>query len=167
MKNCLNILAQTPGVLSEMLREATKEELNWQPAADRWSISMVLAHLANVEVKGFRNRFRAMVEEKDPFLPSYDQLAPFRSGARFDGLAELASFDKERRQTLAWLKTLPDTAGDHAGRHEEFGVITFAQLLNEFAFHDLGHIRQVAEVYRAHVFYPRMGAFQSFYKINP
>ncbi len=29
----------------------------------------------------------------------------------------------------------------------------FAQLLNEFAFHDLGHIRQVMELYRSHVFY--------------
>jgi hypothetical protein len=34
-----------------------------------------------------------------------------------------------------------------------------AQLLNEFAFHD-GHIRQVLELYRSHVLYPEMGAYQ-------
>ena len=46
-------------------------------------------------------------------------------------------------------------------------MITFAQLLNEFVFHDLGHIRQIMELYRSHAFYPNMGVFQSYYKINP
>jgi hypothetical protein len=39
--------------------------------------------------------------------------------------------------------------------------------LNESAFHDLGHIRQVMELYRSHVFYPEMGAYRGYYKINP
>jgi len=42
-----------------------------------------------------------------------------------------------------------------------------AQLVNEYAFHDLGHIRQIMELYRAHVFYPEMGAYQGYYKISP
>ena len=43
-----NILRQTPDTLRSLLANATPEDLDWQPAPDRWSISMVLAHLADV-----------------------------------------------------------------------------------------------------------------------
>jgi DinB superfamily len=161
------ILRQTPGILRSLLANATSEDLDWRPSPDRWSISMVLAHLASVEPNGFVSRFRAIVEQDNPFLPSYDQLDQFRSGKKFVGLAELSTFEHERRDTLAWLDSLPEAVGDRTGRHEELGVVSFIQLLNEFAFHDLGHIRQVIELYRSHSFYPNMGVFQSYYKISP
>ena len=41
------ILQQTPGILRSLLANATTEDLDWQPSPDRWSISMVLAHLAD------------------------------------------------------------------------------------------------------------------------
>jgi DinB superfamily len=163
----MQILEKTPNTLRSLLANATKDELDWQPSIDRWSISMVLAHLAEVELNGFMSRFRAMAEQDNPLLPAYDQLALFRSRRDFDGLAELNMFEQERNDTLKWLNTLPDSAGARTGQHEELGVISFSQLLNEFAFHDLGHIRQIIELYRSHAFYPHMGVFRSYYKINP
>ncbi len=165
--SALHVLKQTPGVLRSLLGSASEEDLNWQPAPDRWSIAMVLAHLHDVEIAGFRSRFHAMLESDKPFLPSYDQLALFRNGAGFDAMAELAAFERERNITLDWLKKLPPEAAARIGRHQELGEISVDELLNEFAFHDLGHIRQVAEVYRAHAFYPRMGGFRNYYQIHP
>jgi len=160
-------LQQTPGILRDLLSLATSEQLDWRPSAERWSISMVVAHLAEVEIQGFRNRFRAMLDADQPPLPAYDQLALFRPGTPFDPYAEMARFEELRGETLAILRELPDGVGERAGQHEELGTITVAQLLNEFAFHDLGHIRQVMELYRSHVFYPEMGAYRGYYKINP
>ena len=160
------ILQQTPDIVRSLLTSATAEDLDWQPSPDRWSINMVLAHLADVELKTM-GRFRAIVDQDNPLLPSYDQLELFRSGKKFDGRAELRTFEQERRDTLAWLDSLPSSVGVRAGRHEELGVLSFNQLLNEFAFHDLGHIRQVIELYRSHAFYPNMGVFQNYYKISP
>jgi|ERR1700683_3853369 hypothetical protein len=164
---CIQILEQTAGLLRNLLAAATREQLDWRPSAERWSITMVLAHLADVEVDGFRSRFEAMLGHDQPLLPRYDQLALFRSNPHFDPYAEMARFEEGRDQTIALLKALPGGAGERSGRHEEFGVITVAQLLNEFAFHDLGHIRQIMELYRSHVFYTVMGPYQGFYKINP
>jgi hypothetical protein len=127
----------------------------------------VLAHLADAEEKGFLSRFRAIASEDNPLLPAYDQLALFRSGAKFDGIAELANFEKRRRETLAFLHTQPPSVSARSGRHQELGSVTFEQVLNEFPFHDLGHIRQVIDLYRSHAFYPNMGAIQSYYKIDP
>ena len=161
------VLEQTPAILRGLLAGATSEQMDWRPAADRWSISMVLAHLAEVEVEGFANRFRAMAGQESPLLPYYDQTALFRKGERFDGAERLERFAERRKETLDWLRSLPGEVVERAGRHEELGVITFGEMLNEFALHDLGHIRQVAELYRAQAFYPHIGAFQRYYKMNP
>jgi hypothetical protein len=161
------ILEQTPGILRTLLAAAAREDLDWQPSPERWSISMVLAHLAEVELKAFRSRFAAMADGENPFLAAYDQLELFRSRKQFDALVELESFEQRRGETLAWLKSLPPSVSNRAGRHEKLGPLTFAQLLNEFAFHDLGHIRQVIELYRSHAFYPKMGVFQQYYKVSP
>jgi hypothetical protein len=163
----MRVLEQTPVTLRALLSNATAEELDWQPSRERWSIGMVLAHLADVEVKGFVSRFRVIAAEENPLLPPYDQLSLFRSVTKFAGMAELDKFERQRRETLAWLATLPSSAGARTGRHEELGMLTFDQLLHEFAFHDLGHIRQIMELYRSREFFPKMGVFQSYYKINP
>jgi len=163
----LCVLRQTPAMLRGILAGATGEQMRWRPAPERWSIAMVLAHLAEVEVHGFLQRFRAMAEQESPFLPSYDQEALFRPGEAFDAAEQLEKFERERRKTLEWLESQPAEAGRRTGRHQELGVITFDEMLHEFAFHDLGHLRQVAEIYRAGAFYPWMGALQRFYKINP
>ena len=162
-----SVLTQTPGILSGLLAAATREQMDWKPAPDRWSITMVLAHLADVEVEGFRNRFRAMIEQEAPLLPDYDQLALFRSGVAFDAPQQLAAFVARREETLVLLKGLPEQALERSGRHEELGTITVGHLLNEFALHDLGHIRQVAELYRARAFYPNIGPFQRYYTMHP
>lgn len=47
-----SILRQTPGTLRLLIANATTEDMDWQPEPDRWSINMVLAHLADVELKG-------------------------------------------------------------------------------------------------------------------
>lgn len=163
----MQILAETPGVLQSLVANATDDDLNWQPRPERWSISMVITHLADVEEHGFMSRFRDILGKENPFLPVYDQLAPFRARSNFDGRAELDRFTQLRGRTLAWLEAAPAEAATRTGRHEQLGVISFEQLLNEFAFHDLGHIRQVMELYRSHAFYPQMGLFKNYYNINP
>jgi hypothetical protein len=40
-------------------------------------------------------------------------------------------------------------------------------MLNEWAFHDLGHVRQIAELARAVKYYPSMGPFQPQYTVKP
>src|SRR5512147_1328493 len=89
------VLQQTPHILRSLLENATTDDLDWQPSPDRWSISMVLAHLADVEVRGMMSRFRVMVDEDNPHLPVYDQLEYFRSRKTFDGRTELARFENE------------------------------------------------------------------------
>jgi hypothetical protein len=42
-----------------------------------------------------------------------------------------------------------------------------SEMLNEWANHDLGHIRQIAELYRARAFHPHSGPFMKYSNPQP
>jgi hypothetical protein len=76
-------------------------------------------------------------------------------------------FHRRRHDNLGHLKRVPTEMHARMGVHPELGPITVAHLLNGWAFHDLGHIRQIAELVRAHRYYPHLGTFQKYYTVNP
>lgn len=165
----LNVLEQTPIIIEKLVSLATEDQLAWKPAMDRWSISEVLAHLADVEVAAFRERVRMMVEQDTPKLEAYDQNAQYAAGKYTEGKARehLKAFCHERDRSLSMLRYLPENIFTRKGVHSTIGPITVGQLMNEWAFHDLGHIRQISELFRSRAFYPAMGNFQKYYTIKP
>ena len=65
------------------------------------------------------------------------------------------------------LRYLPAAVCARKGRHLEIGEITLGHLLNGWCFHDLGHIRQISELYRTRAFFTNMGNFQRYYNPKP
>jgi len=163
----LTVLEQTPIIIEKLLLDVPDSTLTWKPSAQRWSIGEVLSHLTAVE-RVFRERSRRILEEESPVLPSYDQNAAYAAGEYPNGGRELLrDFCHERDRTVTWMRYLSAESLGRAARHSELGRITLNQLWNEWAFHDLGHIRQISELYRSATFYPKMGGFQRYYAINP
>lgn len=163
----LTTLEQTPGILEALLTGASPETCDWKPNAERWSIGEVLAHLAHVEVEGFRVRVEQFVAGQP--LGVYDQNAQAAAGtyAGREARASLAAFQRERAASLKLLRALPAGALERSAGHPELGEVSLRQMMHEWAFHDLGHIRQIAELFRAHAYWPAMGGWQRYYKINP
>lgn len=161
------LLEKTPKILETMLCDLSGELLHWKPAPDRWSISEVLAHLSDLEPV-YAERCRRMASEESPALQRYDQAkSPGGDYSRGSAGEHLAHFVCARKASTAFLKGLPASTGERTGVHSELGSITLAHMLNEWASHDLGHIRQIAEIYRAHAFYPYAGAFQKYSNPRP
>jgi DinB superfamily len=165
----ISVLEQTPIIIEKIVWACTDEQMQWKPAMDRWSISEVLAHLAEAEVIAFRERIRVMIEKNEPQLESYDQNAAYAAGnySGKKGRESLKTFCHERDRSLSFLRYVPSTVLARKGQHAILGPITIGHLMNEWAFHDLGHIRQIAELYRSRAFYPRSGPFQQFYTVKP
>lgn len=163
------VLEQTPIIIEKIVWAATEEQLQWKPAMDRWSISEVLSHLADAEVNAFRERVRLMMEKNDPPIEGYDQEAAYAAGkySGQKGREALKLFCHERDRSLSFLRYVSPAVLARKGQHAKIGPITVAQIMNEWAFHDLGHIRQIAELYRARAFYPYSGPFQQFYTVKP
>jgi hypothetical protein len=165
----IETLTVTPGILRSLLAVASRNVFDWKPAPERWSISEVLAHLVDVEQRSLCLRARKIAEESNPTFPSYDQMAEYERGTYSgkNGREQLELFCQEREKNVSWLRQVPLEAWQRTGRHPEVGTIRLSQILNLWAFHDLGHIRQVAELYRAKVFWDGIGSLQRYYRANP
>lgn len=162
------VLEQTPIIIEKIVSSATDEQMSWKPATDRWSISEVLAHLAEAEVVAFRERIRAMIENSNPPIEGYDQNAAYAAGKYAGhGRENLKKFCHERDRSLSFLRYVSPEVLARKGQHSKIGPITVSHVLNEWAFHDLGHIRQIAELFRSRAFYPHSGPFQQYYTIKP
>lgn len=164
----LSQLERTPEIFQLLLDGLTEEEANWRPSPDRWSIAEVMEHVSHVEGHGFRSRIDRIMGEDDPEIEEYDQEA-FSAAGQYSNRNLEDSFDhwEEQRETnVEYLRSLTPAVLSRRGTHERLGTITIADLLNEWAFHDLGHVRQVIELLRAHRYHPHLGAFQSIYQVN-
>lgn len=168
LQGALALLEKTPKVLKTLLADVDQETLAWKPAADRWSIGEILAHLAEIE-QVYSQRVQRIVTEDSPALEKYDQNRAATEGrySRPDPEDSLASFIEIREGTLAFLSMLPPGAAGRTGRHSELGPVTLSELLHEQASHDLGHLRQIAELYRAREFHSRSGPFRKYSNPKP
>jgi DinB superfamily len=160
----ISMLEKTPGLLEILLRGLPEEMLQWKPAADRWSITEVLGHLVMIE-RLYEQRARRMVLEDSPVLPKY--LPPAGDERKKSARQCLDEFAALRRAFAVYLHSVPGTAAARTGQHPEMGAISLSQMLHELANHDLGHLRQIAELYRAHSFYPHAGPFQRYSHPKP
>jgi hypothetical protein len=154
----------TPQLLETMLGGVSPDVLSWKPNADRWSISEVLSHLADCE-DVLAQRVRRFVLEDTPHLNEYEPPAEgFAAGTPQE---HLSRFNFTRRELVQFLRTLPPDVGARTAQHSKLGLITLEQMLNEWASHDLGHTRQIAELYRARAFHPHAGPFAAYQTLHP
>jgi DinB family protein len=162
----VTLLEKTPVVLETLLLSAPPNVLDWKPSPERWAIREVLAHIVDIE-RLFVERARRMLQEDNPELPKFTPNELLLGGPSADAIEKLARFGTLRNELIGLLKGAPASAAMRVGRHEELGTVTLAQLVNELANHDLGHLRQIAELYRARAFYPNAGPFQKYSNPQP
>ncbi|HXJ13166.1 MAG TPA: DinB family protein [Candidatus Limnocylindrales bacterium] len=161
----VSLLEKTPAILEALLRDVPADTLEWKPTADRWSISEVLEHLLAIE-QLYGDRAKRIVVDNNPTLARYEELdhAQLRKKTARQYLDEFVAL---RQAHYFFWHGIPSSAGSRTGVHPEMGAVTLLQLLNELANHDLGHLRQIAELYRAKAFYPNAGPFQRYSNPKP
>jgi len=164
---CLDLLEATPRILRGLMTELTEEDARWKPAPGRFSVAEVLAHLSHSEGHCYRMRLdRFMAEARPEFEPDDAQmyLDLYRDA---DPEEAFDHFEKQREHNLNFLRSLPAGAGDRLALHQEYGEITLSHMLNEWALHDLGHIRQIAELARARKYQADAGPMAASYNLRP
>jgi len=165
----LGQLESTPELLRLLMGGLSEEDASWKPGPKRFSIAETLEHLSHVEGHCFRARIERMVEEDNPAVEFYDTDTYFAAG-QYSGRNAEDSFDhfeEQRELNLEYLLALPDTAAARTGMHSKLGAISVSHVMNEWAFHDLGHIRQIAEIIRALKYHAQSGPFATQSKVSP
>ncbi len=164
---CLDLLEATPGILRGLMCELSEEDTQWKPAPDRFSVAEVLAHLSHSEGHCYRMRLdRFVAEERPEFEPDDAQMYLDLYRNR-DAEDEFARFEEQRETNLEYLRSLPAGSGERRALHREAGEITLAQMLHEWALHDLGHVRQIAELVRARKYLAGAGRLGESYQLKP
>jgi len=164
---CLEMLDATSDILRGLMSELTEEDARWKPAEDRFSIAEVLAHLSHSESHCYRIRLdRFLSEERPEFEPDDAQmhLDLYREA---DPEESFAHFEDQRETNVDFLRELPASAGERRAIHKEFGEITLSNMLHEWVLHDLGHIRQIAEIVRARRYLDGAGSMGREYRLQP
>jgi len=164
LENVFAVLSSTPEKLRRELRDLSLSETKARPAPGKWSVREILAHLADVERYGMRERVEAIVAEDRPVFEPFEQdkRAVELHYNRIDARQSLASLTAQRRANLRWLRKLRPAQLRRVGIHQAVGEVRALDFLYEWAFHDLGHLQQIIEVKR-HALYAHMGNTQKFY----
>jgi len=146
-KQPLAVQAATPEKLERLIKGVPTSKLRKRPAPGKWSVSEILAHLADTElVGGFR--MRLILGSPGTPVAAFDQDAWVTSGhyERRDPRKSLEQFRVVREANLALLKSLTPEQWKHHGLHAERGVETIEHIVRMFAGHDLNHIGQVERI---------------------
>ena len=169
IEDVIRQLEATPQIIESLIEGLDEADVHWKPAPDRFSVAEVLEHLSHAEAHAYRVKLDLMTSRDDPEVEPYETDSLVASGqySGRDPEESFAHFDERREDNLEFLRSLPAGFEKRTGRHRKLGRITIAELMNEWACHDLGHIRQIAELVRARKFHPHTGPYAKDYDLKP
>ena len=145
-KEPMKVLAATPRELGRLIDGVSKKALSRRPAPDKWSVTEILAHLADSElVYGFR--IRLILEAGTPPIQGTNQdlWAEFSDYSKHDPKVSLEAFRINRERLVLLLKSLPPRSWGLYGMHSERGKETVTRVMEMLAGHDLNHMMQIKE----------------------
>lgn len=164
---CLGLLEATPEILRGLMTEISEGDARWKPADDRFSVAEVLSHLSHSEWHCYRARVDRFLSEEMPEFAPDDAQMYLELYANADPEEAFAHFEDQREANVRFLRGLPAEAGNRKARHTSAGEITLSQMLHEWALHDIGHIRQIAELVRARRYLAGAGPLGEDYQLQP
>lgn len=146
----LEVLAETPSTLAEIVGTHSAAVLRMRPFAGKWTPNEVIGHLTDSEwVYGYR--LRRILSEDNPKLTGTKQdlwVARQRHNEREPSeLAEI--FTTMRELNLALWKRISPADLQRTGQHNERGAESLAVMLRMMAGHDLAHVNQIARYVQA------------------
>ncbi len=134
------ILATTPERWQRLVNTLPAALLTRPPAPGEWSALACLRHLLDVERLVFPVRVRAFLAGQD--FVAFDPDEPGANESAESPEQMVAAFAQHRQENLALLRQLTEPELARVARHEELGQVTLAEMLNEWAAHDLMHTVQ-------------------------
>jgi hypothetical protein len=146
-KQPLAVQAATPRKLERLMKGVPRSTLRQRPAADKWSVAEIAAHLGDAEIAiGFR--LRLILGAPGTPVAAYDQDSWATSGhyEKRDPRQSVEQFKAIRDANLCLLKALTPEQWKQYGMHSERGRETIERLVLMTAGHDLNHLQQIEQI---------------------
>ena len=127
----------------------------------------MLSHLSHSEADCYRDRLDRFPAEETPEFEPDDAQMHLDVYRNTDPEEDFGHFEDQRETNIELLRGLPAQAGTRKALHRAAGEITLSQMLHEWALHDLGHVRQIAELVRARRYLAGAGRLGESYRLTP
>lgn len=140
----LDVQADTPPAIAALIQRVTDMLLKRRPASGKWSVTEIIAHLAEDELVTSW-RYRQMLEHPGCSLAGFDQ-DKWAAWGRYDEWSPqdaLEMFTLLRNANLRMLRALNSEEWVRFGEHAERGRITVRSLAVHMAGHDRNHLEQI------------------------
>jgi hypothetical protein len=146
-KQPLTVQSATAKKLERLIKGVPTAKLRKRPAPDKWSVSEILAHLADAEIVG-GFRMRLILGAPGTPIAAFDQDSWVTSGhySKRDPRKSIEQFRVVREANLALLKSLTPEQWKHYGMHAERGQETIERIVTMFAGHDINHLQQIERI---------------------
>jgi len=146
LQKAIEILRQTPYVLTRLLEELSPEWTASSGDETNWGAYDVIGHLIHGEEADWIVRAEIILsQDGDRQFTPFDRTAQFSRPSDspiVDLLSEFAHLRNHNLEKLiGWQLTEKELK--LTGIHPEFGEVTLEQLLATWVVHDLNHIRQI------------------------
>lgn len=143
----LAVQAATAKRLAQLVEGVSTSELRRRPAPGKWSITEILAHLADSEIV-LSWRMRVVICQNGVAMQASDQdvWSQTLDYAGQDPNVSLETFRLLRENNLRMLEALPNNLWENYGMHSERGKETLAQIVRMYAGHDLNHLQQIEKI---------------------
>lgn len=146
-KDAVSVQRETAAKLAKLVDGASREQLAKRAAADKWSVSEILVHMAEAEVSCFW-RYRQMVEHNGSAIIPFDQDLWYKLGdyQTRNPQESLQLFRLMRAANLTLFDHLTPEQWKLGGVHQERGPMTIADLARQMAGHDINHVTQIEKL---------------------
>jgi hypothetical protein len=165
MPELTSALAATPNVLRALVMRLPTAATTWHPAVGKWCINEIVGHLIEEDKRDFVSRIQLMLDENEPRLSVTDQdaIAKARRDCSKQPSDLLEIFHEVRDASVALVSTLKPSDFTRGGLHPRIGRLQIVELLHEWVYHDLNHVRQIAANVQAFL-WRELGNMQQFYQ---
>ncbi len=141
----LNAAEKGPTTIAAAVSGLSDKTLRYKPAANKWSILEILAHLADVEII-YGYRMRQIIADKNPAIAPIDQDAwadnlGYMETSAPELVAQIALL---RRANLRVLRRLKPADFEKSALHPEMDhPFTLGELFERMVNHDPNHLEQI------------------------
>jgi len=146
-KKPLAVQGATAKKLEHLIKGVPTAKLRKRPAPDKWSVSEILAHLADTEII-VAFRMRMILDTPGTSIAAVDQDSWVASGhyEKRDPRKSVEQFRVVREANLALIKSLTPQQWKHYGMHSERGQETIEYTIRMYAGHDINHLQQIERI---------------------
>jgi hypothetical protein len=161
LQHVRSVLSITPARWLNLTGSVALEILVRPPSPGEWSAVDCLRHLLDTETYVFPIRVEAFLAARD--FEAFDPDAQAALVPAAEQPADLAAeFARQRMSSLAVLARMTPVDLPRTAHHSELGIVSLAEMLHEWAAHDLMHTVQ-AERAMMQPFIAECGPWRSYF----